>query len=76
MNNTSINVFHYNWESKIIINNNSLFKENDLNSYSDNYFINDHFLKITWNNNIINYFLSSDKINYYHYCQKYYHIFF
>ena len=76
MNNTSINVFHNNWESKIIMNNNSLFKENDLNSYSYNYFINDHFLKITWNNNIINYFLSYDKINYYHYCQKYYHIFF
>ena len=73
MTNTIINVFHNDWENIIKIENNILY----LNDKStNNYFINNHFLKITWNDNCVDYFLSSDEKNYYQYCQKYYHIFF
>lgn len=73
MTNTIINVFHNDWENIIKIENNVLY----LNEKSTStYFINNHFLKITWNENCVDYFLSSDENNYYQYCQKYYHIFF
>ena len=73
MTNTIINVFHNDWENIIKIENNVLY----LNEKSTStYFINNHFLKITWNENCVDYFLSSDENNYYQYCQKYYNIFF
>lgn len=71
--NTIINVFHNDWENIIEIKDDILYLNNKT---SNNYFINNHFLKITWNENTIDYFLSTDEKNYYQYCQKYYHIFF
>ena len=71
-----INVFHKNWEEIITIENKLLFTKSKPNVKIDNFFINEHFLKIVWNNNIIDYFLSCDEKNYYHHCDKYYSIFF
>ena len=76
MNDNIINVYHNDWESIIIIKNNILYKENSIDQKISDYFINNHFLKITWNINCIDYFLSSDNKNYYQYCDKYNHIFF
>ena len=55
--NKLINVFHNDWESELIIKNNTLSKKNKPNVFSNNYFINNHFLKIIWNDYILNYFL-------------------
>ena len=74
--NKLINVFHNDWESELIIKNNTLSKKNNPNVFSNNYFINNHFLKIIWNDSTLNYFLSVDDLNYYQYTEKYYHIFF
>ena len=70
-----INVYHKDWDSRINIQNNNLLKVSN-NEETSNFFINEHFLKITWNNNCIDYFLSCDEINFYQYCEKYYHVFF
>lgn len=72
----SINVHHNDWESNIIIENNTLYKKEPNNENTNNFFINNHFLKITWNNNSVDYFLSSNEIDYYQVCEKYNHIFF
>lgn len=74
--NKKINVYHNNWESSIIIEDNYLYKENDIHNKTNDFFINNHFLKITWNNECIDYFLSCDEINYYKICDKFNHIFF
>ena len=76
MNDNIINVYHNDWKSIIIIENNMLYKENSIDQKISDYFINNHFLKITWNINCVDYFLSSDNKNYYQYCDKYNHIFF
>ena len=60
--NKLINVFHNDWESELIIKNNTLSKKNNPNVFSNNYFINNHFLKIIWNDSILNYFLSVECI--------------
>ena len=75
-NNIIINVFHKNWEEIIIIENKLLFTESKPNVKINNFFINEHFLKIVWDNNITDYFLSCDEKNYYYHCDKYYSIFF
>ena len=75
MNDNIINVYHNDWKSIIIIENNVLYKENSIDQKISDYFINNHFLKITWNINCVDYFLSSDNKNYYQYCDKYNHIF-
>ena len=69
--NKKINVYHNNWESPILIENNYLYKENDIHNKTNDYFINNHFLKITWNDECIDYFLSCDEINYYKICDKF-----
>ena len=73
--NFSINVYHQDWIDKIKINKDILYKESNPDIKTDDFFINEHFLKIKWNNKI-DYFLSIDEINYYHHCSRYYDIFF
>ena len=68
-----IYVYHKDWINDICIDKNELIK-NEIKT--NNFFINNHFLKITWNNNVVDYFLSFDEVNYYQYVQDYYSIFF
>ena len=71
-----INVFHNDWNDVIIVNDTILYKKNNENNKTTDFFINNHFLKITWNDKYIDYFLSYDAINYYQYTEKYYYYFF
>ena len=45
MNDNIINVYHNDWKSIIIIENNVLYKENSIDQKISDYFINNHFLK-------------------------------